>query len=145
MAFKKLDLPIEDMEQIFLLLDADRTGSLGLDEFVRGIFRMQETAKQRDIIEIQAKLKSLAKRFKKMSGGQHDRKTLEAVFNGCCLDENGCLSRTEFQNRTKSEDFNRIFADDGMNLEAESMFGILDMDGVGSISLSEFIDCSLKM
>lgn len=66
---KMIDLPVQEAEELFLVLDHDGSGSLNVDEFIGGVMRLKGTAKSKDMLAVQISLESLGKRMDVMETG----------------------------------------------------------------------------
>lgn len=60
---KMIDFPVEDPDQVFILLDYERTGEVSIKDFINGCLRMKGVAKSKDLLEAQISLDKLRKGF----------------------------------------------------------------------------------
>lgn len=58
-----VDLPVEEAQALFMVLDADGSGSLSVDEFIGGCLRLKGNAKSKDLLAVQISVESMAKRI----------------------------------------------------------------------------------
>lgn len=52
-----IDVPLEEVEELFFLMDVDKSGTISAEEFVTGIQRVKGTAKGKDMIQLIAFVK----------------------------------------------------------------------------------------
>lgn len=64
---KLVDLPLEDPQEIFSLLDIDNSGELAIDEFISGCMRIRGEAKSKDLLAVQVAVDSLGKKFAELN------------------------------------------------------------------------------
>lgn len=60
---KLIDLPLEDPNEIFALLDVDQSGELSIDEFISGCMRIKGNAKSKDLLAVQIAVDTLGTKF----------------------------------------------------------------------------------
>lgn len=60
---RMVDLPVQEAEALFMVLDADGSGSLSVDEFIGGCLRLKGNAKSKDLLAVQISVESMAKRI----------------------------------------------------------------------------------
>merc|ERR1711988_2069835 len=58
-----IDFPVEDPDEVFMLLDVDQTGELSIDEFISGCMRLKGPAKSKDLLAVQISVETLGKRL----------------------------------------------------------------------------------
>jgi len=59
-----IDFPVDDPDEIFMLLDVEQDGELTTDEFIEGCMRMKGQAKSKDLLEVQISVDILGRRLK---------------------------------------------------------------------------------
>lgn len=60
---KMIEFPVDDPEQIFMLLDFDGSGHLNIDEFITGCIRMKGTAKSKDLLVAQVAVDTMKRHY----------------------------------------------------------------------------------
>jgi voltage-gated sodium channel len=60
---KLIDLPLEDPNEIFALLDVDQSGELSIDEFISGCMRIKGNARSKDLLAVQIAVDTLGSKF----------------------------------------------------------------------------------
>merc|ERR1719487_1410476 len=76
-----IDFPVDDPDEIFMLLDVEQDGELTTDEFIEGCMRMKGSAKSKDLLEVQISVDILGKRLRTL-----DDKLVEATERVRLLD-----------------------------------------------------------
>lgn len=59
-----IDFPVDDPDEIFMLLDVEQDGELTTDEFIEGCMRVKGSAKSKDLLEVQISVDVLGKRLR---------------------------------------------------------------------------------
>lgn len=62
-----IDVPLEEVEELFFLMDVDKSGTISAEEFVTGIQRVKGTAKGKDMIQLIAFVKCSIFRVQKLT------------------------------------------------------------------------------
>mmetsp|Transcript_52121 Transcript_52121/g.137896 ORF Transcript_52121/g.137896 Transcript_52121/m.137896 type:complete len:409 (-) Transcript_52121:15-1241(-) len=87
-AFRQLDIPASDVEELFRALDVDDSGDITFDEFINGCMRLKSPPDRKDHMKLSMDLRRgivLSSRFcdrcdRVQSGLQHTTATLNVVF-----------------------------------------------------------------
>merc|ERR1719487_119550 len=58
-----IDFPVDDPDEVFMLLDVDSSGELSIDEFISGCMRLKGPAKSKDLLAVQISVETLGKRL----------------------------------------------------------------------------------
>jgi len=58
-----IDFPVDDPQEIFMLLDTESDGELATEEFLQGCMRMRGPAKSKDLLEVQIQSDLLARKL----------------------------------------------------------------------------------
>merc|ERR1719159_2248693 len=58
-----IDFPVEDPEQVFNLLDIDRSGELTIDEFLHGSLKMKGRGRSKDVFAVRMAIVQLQDNF----------------------------------------------------------------------------------
>jgi len=81
-AWRQLDVPVQDSDELFEFLDLDRGGSVSFDEFIQGVMRLKSTAKEKDVATLFAQMngnelsgEDLVERGKKLIGATRSLQT----------------------------------------------------------------------
>lgn len=61
---RMIDFPVENPQEVFVLLDYDNTGELTIEEFIKGCLRMKGPAMSKDLLVAQVALDGMAKQYK---------------------------------------------------------------------------------
>jgi len=64
---KLVDLPLDDPQEIFTLLDIDNSGELSIDEFISGCMRIKGAAKSKDLLAVQIAVDTLGTKFSELN------------------------------------------------------------------------------
>jgi voltage-gated sodium channel len=64
---KLIDLPLDDPNEIFTLLDVDQSGELSIDEFISGCMRIKGNAKSKDLLAVQIAVDTLGSKFQDLT------------------------------------------------------------------------------
>lgn len=72
LALQKVDISLQDAEEMFDILDHDHSGCLKLEEFIDGAFRGRGHAKAKDLLSIQFSAKKTAQRMSSLEQAVND-------------------------------------------------------------------------
>jgi len=64
--FRQLELPTSEAEELFDILDEDKTGELDIKTFVEGAFKLKGAAKAKDLMGVVVSTRSVARRVDKI-------------------------------------------------------------------------------
>jgi voltage-gated sodium channel len=69
--FDELGIPIEDLNQIFRLMDPTGKGVVSLDDFIGSCMQLISGYQQKDIMQLAIQVESLSRRMEKLDGALH--------------------------------------------------------------------------
>jgi len=94
---KLIDFPVEEPDQIFILLDGECTGEVAIKDFINGCLRMKGVAKSKDLLEAQISLDKLRKNFD--------------GFEEEMMESDSCIRRLEVRIQAIIEEGESVFLD----------------------------------
>merc|ERR1719291_851011 len=93
-----LGLDVDDAERLFVLLDENRDGELGLDEFLSGCLRLKGLARSIDVFSLIHQTRQLCRRIESIDQVLHDstgvrNNTSAWLMPPCCFELPCCRAR----------------------------------------------------